>query len=43
MHVSSGRITAHLIADRCCADSADPTWTKLIQRLSAQLAKAVKQ
>jgi hypothetical protein len=43
MHVSSGRLTAHLIADRCCADLADPTWTKLIQRLSIQLAKAVKQ
>jgi hypothetical protein len=43
LHVSSGRLTAHLIADRCCADSADPTWTKLIQRLSTQLAKAVKQ
>jgi hypothetical protein len=43
VHVSSGRLTAHLIADRCCADSADPTWTQLIQRLSARLAKAVKQ
>ena len=43
VHVSSGRLTAHLIADRCCADSADPTWTKLIQRLSTQLAKAIKQ